>query len=416
MTFDKEQAYEIYEEEKGIAKAARDYCEKIGIEYEERYRHQLSRYISSLNQDAVGGESEPKAAKTLPFSAIDENGKFMNEQQTCEKYNLPYNKLKKANLITHNSKITWNMEFAYSVEEPQLDTDFFEDVVKDLCELQKYDVKPVADTETADRVIISDLHVGMETSGNINTIPVYDDPWNADVLENRRQEMCEYILKKRRSSILYIDDLGDGADGVGGHTSRGGHKLPQNMNDRDIFKTLLYFRIKVLDQLVPHYERIVCNLVMDSNHGPKLDQIVGEAVKLIASCKYDNVKIVLHDRFISHYVVGKNTFILCHGKDAYENKFGMKPILDHKVQRKIDEYCQFHNLINGNTIEFSKGDSHQAIFDHSTSKNYSYMSYPCFATNSNWAKMNFQNGNSGFAFQTFNLDGRDRSQSLYYFK
>ena len=402
--FDTKKAYKLYNPEVGVPQAAKDYCKKVKIPFEEKYIHRLRRYIYSLGGDDMGD-----------YSALDSSGNLLTPEQVCEIHNLDFSTVKKASLIAHTNNKVYNFQFAYEHEEKSIDKEFFEGVVKDLAKSKKYTVKPVKNSKTFDRVIITDVHVGMDTSGNINTTPVYDDPWNAEVLEKRRKEMCDYIISKRKSDTLYLDDLGDAADGVGGFTSRGGHKLPQNMSDREIFNTLIQFRVRILDQLTPHYKKIVCNLVMESNHGTKIDQMSGDAFKLYAETVYKNVEVVLHDKFMSHYAVGKNTFIICHGKDSSEQKFGFKPILEHKGERKIDEYCQVHSLINGNRIEFSKGDSHQAIFDYTTSRNYCYMSYPCFATNSNWVKMNFQNGSSGFVMQTCDVDGKDREQSIYFF-
>ena len=36
---------------------------------------------------------------------------------------------------------------------------------------------------------------------------------------------------------IYVCDLGDAVDGWNGYTTRGGHKLPQNMSNKEVFET-----------------------------------------------------------------------------------------------------------------------------------------------------------------------------------
>ena len=101
---------------------------------------------------------------------------------------------------------------------------------------------------------------------------------------------------------------------------------------------------------------------------------------------------------------GKNCFILTHGKDGKNLKFGFKPILDAKQIEKIDNYIKEHKL-HDYIIEFSKGDSHQKIFDESTSDVFDYYNYPAFSPSSEWVQTNFKKGFSGFEFFNFKEDG-----------
>ena len=53
-------------------------------------------------------------------------------------------------------------------------------------------------------------------------------------------------------------------------------------------------------------------------------------------------------------------------------------------------------------IEFSKGDSHQYIFDSSSSDRFDYFNYPAFSPSSSWVQTNFKKGKSGFVFFNYN--------------
>ena len=65
-------------------------------------------------------------------------------------------------------------------------------------------------------------------------------------------------------------------------------------------------------------------------------------------------------------------------------------------------------------IEFSKGDSHQYVFDNSTSQTYSYCSYPALSPSSEWVQTNFKKGISGFVFFNFYEDRKVLQE--YFFK
>lgn len=165
--FSKEEAYKIYEQDKQLVEAAKIHCEQLGIPYEDRYRSQLSRYIAKVDSGETVGVSEAsnsKPAKVLPFSAIDADGQFMNEKQTCEKYNLPYNKLKKANLVSHTSKITWNMEFAYTVEDVDHFANFKDKLIEEVGSIAKNLPKVVRKPNSPEGHLLvidpADIHLG----------------------------------------------------------------------------------------------------------------------------------------------------------------------------------------------------------------------------------------------------------------
>ena len=102
-------------------------------------------------------------------------------------------------------------------------------------------------------------------------------------------------------------------------------------------------------------------------------------------------------------------------KDIGEQKFGLKPKLDAIQSEKIDQYCKENKLYNGNFIEFSKGDSHQAIYDDTTSNDFQYYNYPAFSLPSNWVKLNFKNSKSGFRFYNFERDNNIKIAFPYWF-
>jgi hypothetical protein len=52
-------------------------------------------------------------------------------------------------------------------------------------------------------------------------------------------------------------------------------------------------------------------------------------------------------------------------------------------------------------IEFSKGDSHQLIFDLTSSTAFEYQNFGAFSPPSDWVKTNFKNTKSSFTFMNY---------------
>ena len=66
-------------------------------------------------------------------------------------------------------------------------------------------------------------------------------------------------------------------------------------------------------------------------------------------------------------------------------------------------------------LEFSKGDSHQMLFDYCTSDDFDYCNYPAFSPSSEWVQTNFKKGRSGFVFSTIEFDSNIKEIKPYFF-
>lgn len=275
--------------------------------------------------------------------------------------------------------------------EKEIDfTNIFKDLVVPI-KLPKIERK--LDLSIFDRLVYTDVHVGMEV--NQNGYSLYDGAWNEAELNNRLEIMVAQTLINKQSDTLYIHELGDFMDGYDAVTTRGGHSLPQNMDNQKSFDVGLAFKIKMIDALIPYYNKIECTNICNDNHAGSFGYIVNSAFKAYIELKYENVKVTNQRKFIDHYIIENRCFILCHGKDDKNMKFGFKPHLDavqiEKIKNYIDEY-RLHNY----TIEFSKGDSHQLLLDFTSSSAFEYQNFGAFSPPSDWVKTNFKNTNSSF--------------------
>jgi len=225
-------------------------------------------------------------------------------------------------------------------------------------------------------------------------------------------------MYNQKSNTLYIDDLGDFFDGFDGKTVRREHDLPQNMGNQEAFDLGFSFKRRMIESLLMFYDKIICHNVCESNHSASFDYIVNSAIKTyMEACHKGRVEVYNHRKFIEHYNVGKYAFILSHGKDSKNLKFGFKPHLDAIQELKINNYIDEHFLLQeGVTIEFSKGDSHQYLFDNSTSDRFNYYNYPALSPSSNWVQTGFKKGKSGIVFFNYNEEGKSINELFFNWK
>jgi hypothetical protein len=248
-------------------------------------------------------------------------------------------------------------------------------------------------------------------------LALYPVDWNAGVLMDRISEMIDFVLANKVSDTLIIDELGDFMDGWDGETTRKGHKLPQNMTNEEAFDTGLKAKLYLIERLSREYGHIICNNICEDNHAGSFGYVVNSAFKQIVDYKFDNVAVVNHQKFINHYIFGAHAFIITHGKDSRNLKFGFKPILDPRTTEKISQYIRHNNELRSvENIEFSKGDSHQCLFDMCTSDEFDYFNYPAFSPSSEWVQTNFKKGRSGFVMQNISFDSAQKITKTYFFK
>jgi hypothetical protein len=269
--------------------------------------------------------------------------------------------------------------------------------------------KKVKQTALFDRAVLTDVHVGMKVSDGHS---LYDGAWNEEELFKRRDIFVNEIINNQKSNILLIHELGDFMDGYNGMTTRGGHELPQNMDNQKAFDVALTFKITLIDALVQYYDKIEIVNICNDNHSGAFGYIVNSAFKAYIELKYKNVSVTNQRKFIDHYLVQNRCFILTHGKDDKSLKFGFKPHLDavqiEKIKNYIDEY-----KLHCYQIEFSKGDSHQLLFDLTSSTAFEYQNFGAFSPPSDWVKVNFKNTKSSFT--TFNYYVSQKTINNYIF-
>jgi len=248
-------------------------------------------------------------------------------------------------------------------------------------------------------VVYADVHVGMETDKDGHGL--YGGVWNADVLEERRRRMIDEVRARWDGHEVVAVDLGDFMDGWDGQTVRRGHDLPQNMDNREAFNVGVRFKLDTARDLLDLTDRVRFWNVCNDNHAGDFGYVVNRTAQMATGADWSNCL-----RFMSHFTVGDHAFIITHGKDAKNLKFGFKPVLDHKQADKVSEYIRHHRL-DRHHVTLLKGDSHQYLFDRRA--HFNYLNVWAFSPASEWVQTNFTKGRSGFVILEFDKARRDIS-------
>lgn len=366
--------------------ATRKACEQFGVDYSDKLRRNIDRYIAQN------------------IGSVDEGISNASESVDVNYENVAHLwlKTKDASLFVKNP---W-----YGTKE----IDFQSVIDSCMSEYQEVPKIGTPKSKSFDRLIWTDVHIGMDPYGN--GMSLYPMEWNEGALMCRIDIMVNFVLENKSSNILIIDELGDFMDGWNGETTRGGHKLPQNMSNQEAFDVGLRAKLRLVDALSNHYKHITCNNICNDNHAGSFGYVVNSAFKSVVDCKYSNVLVNNYNKFISHYIIGDHCFIITHGKDDKNLKFGFKPMLDPRGAEKISQYIRHNNLLNEcKYIEFSKGDSHQCLFDMCTSDEFDYFNFPAFSPSSQWVQTNFKKGRSGFVMQNVDMNSDRKDIKPYFF-
>jgi hypothetical protein len=374
---------------------------------------QLDSLFNATETELTETKTKGYKPKKQFFTAVASDGKIMNIETYCKFWGLDFEKVRSFKLVTHTGIPFYNIAFYESDADKENNEIDFTNIFKDKIEpVFIYPTYVIDLPAVFDRAVISDTHIGMEV--NKDGYSLYPGEWNEKEIFKTLEVFVNEIIKNKKSNKLLIHELGDYLDGWDGMTTRGGHKLPQNMDNQKAFDVGLLFKIKMLDALFLVYDTIEVVNICNDNHAGSFGYIVNSAFKTYAELKYGNsVKVTNQRKFIDHYIYENRCFILTHGKDEKSMKFGFKPKLDpvqiEKIKDYIDEY-KLHNYI----IEFSKGDSHQLLFDSTTSASFEYQNFGAISPPSDWVKTNFKN--TLRCFTTFNYYEDQKTQNNYIFK
>ena len=240
---------------------------------------------------------------------------------------------------------------------------------------------------------ITDVHIGMSTEGAL-----WDCEWGINQLNKRLDKFAETFIE---GDTLIINQLGDLTDGIFSRTSRGnlngGHKLKQNMNDKEMFKNGVESMKVLLDKASQIGSKVVVNWLTNSNHPSVMDYNIGETLNQLSEYRWDNVEINVIEEFIYNFELNGYTFLLSHGYDSEYMTRGLPKNLKPEQAQRIENYILKNCFEN---VVLLRGDQHQ--FQSTTYSGFRDIMTPAFSPPSGWVSMNFMTSDfGGFTKITF---------------
>ena len=373
----------------------------------DKQNKKLEKIKSKDNKVKVSSNSDTKPndykEEVFFLSAYcKETNSILNIEDYCNKYNLDYSNVSSFKFLPyHYKEPSYNIVFKENIISQSTDIDFDSIIKKHINPIDSL-ITPVTDDVCDFEILtISDVHIGMDTNKNGNSM--YPVKWDKESILYTVQLIVNKVLANRRSNTLIVDELGDFLDGLDGQTTRKSHPLPQNMNNTEAFDVGLEFKVTLMDMLQPYYNQIIFNNICNDNHSGDFAYFVNKAFKGIAEIKYSNVQVFNCRQFINHYFMGDVCFIITHGKDESNKKFGFPVVAKDKDLLLIDEYCKENNIYSDSKrVIFKKGDSHQMLFDLCSSSDFDYNNYPALSPASQWVQENFGRSRRAFVLEYFN--------------
>ncbi len=280
-----------------------------------------------------------------------------------------------------------------------------------------FKIKPLQSNEKALKVTIADDHVGLEP--NPNDLGLFKYEYNAEIYANSYEKVFTSIVKEYNThgifDIILLDNLGDEQDGWNGFTTRGGHTLPQNMTNAEVFETCVDVKVKMVKTLIESEmcKKIVLRKVTNDNHSGDFGHTINIAVKKIINLLYssDLVEVETLTKFMEHRFYGEHCFILTHGKDTNQMFKGLPLDLNDKTINFVNDYIRFYD-IKSKYVHLEKGDLHRIGYNKCST--FDYRNFMSFAPPSSWVQHNFGDCYSGYSIQVIPKYNNEISHTDYF--
>jgi hypothetical protein len=212
MKFEVQKAFELYQTEKTITDAAKKHCIELGIPYEEKYRHQLSRLVNKEKADKDLDnftETETNQYESIStLSALKPDGTIMSILEYCSHYGIPFEQVKTFKLITHSSKgAYYNIASNTILQDDSLE-EFRTKLLEDIAKIPNkpasvFRQRPIAEESYLLVIDPCDIHIN-------KLADAYEvgEEYNSQIAVQRVKEGVEGIIEKTKGfpidKILFI--------------------------------------------------------------------------------------------------------------------------------------------------------------------------------------------------------------------
>ena len=212
MTFNKDIAFSYYQEEQSITEAAKRHCEELGIPYEPRYRHQVSRLVNKKPTDqdlenTTETDTNQYDMGENPMSAMKVDGTVMSIDEYCDHYGIPKEHVKSYKLVNHTGVSRYNIA-SHSLQGDHFET-FYRKLLQEIAEIPNLPktVRRVNTDQLKEEYLLvidpADIHVG-KLAQAFET----GEEYNSNIAVQRTLEGVRGILEKSKGfpidKILFI--------------------------------------------------------------------------------------------------------------------------------------------------------------------------------------------------------------------
>lgn len=327
------------------------------------------------------------------------------------------------NSVWQDAKGEYKCSFKAKTDDPVIDAGIdYDKKIKDL--VTKYVPKSfMVDTEKSlegysEEILLffgSDKHIGaaMDKDG------VYDIPYDESVFRRRLNYCAQHIIDKSRLNGGYQDvmvfDLGDALDGYEGHTTRGGHALPQNMTSEEQWDVYVESHLDFFQTLVENDvgEYIHFYGISNANHDGAFGYTAMRALAEILKERYQGRVITdVTKDFIGHFNIetknGTIHYLVTHGKDKKYMNRGFPLHMNDKTEIWLNNYLKDRGIL-GEKVVVVKGDLHQCAMQGLT--HFEYINVPSIFGSSDWIVHNFGPTDPATYFEV--IDGNGQRQQTF---
>lgn len=230
---------------------------------------------------------------------------------------------------------------------------------------------------------LSDLHIGAYNAkyNSFIQLPSYD----INEIKSRLSRIVESFVGQEYHSV-YVVNLGDSIDGFNKETTRGGHELPEILDNKEISEAFIECMTEFFATLTSKVKSKDFNYLSigESNHGGDYEWL---NQKLLAAyiTKY-NVKSYISNYPIDNFVIGNHQFLYCHGKDNNTQTRQFPLTLNPQTELFFSNYIAEKGICSPN-IYVVKGDLHN--YAYTTGKRFDYISVGSMYGSSNYIVANF---------------------------
>lgn len=411
IEFKIEKALEHYLKEQNITEACKAHCLELGIDYSEKYRHRLSRFVNSGKAETVDNDLDNVSAtdsnnysnnKEKPhkgFTAIADDGTLMNIEQYCNYYGLDVNKVRSYKLITHSGQPFYNCVFYEEVIEPIVTEQELKDIILKGFKNIKYTPTTKGTRNKIGVVKIADLHLGAYVDNLIRT-----KNFSIDILANKLLDAVEDI-NERGYSTVHVHILGDLIESFTGlshkNTWKGLDKamvgaeavklVVQILHDSFLSKIVNLGEVKVV---AGNHDRVTSDNKEDVQGGAA--SLVCWGLELLGYSVEFNPLVITH-------TIDKISHILTHGHHALSKKSTKQLCWDYGIQGNYNLICEghLHSIIQ--KLNINQRDTFKTIKDDAV--DHRRMNCPSFFTGNFFSESLGYTSESGFVITEDNGKG-----------